>query len=86
MAKQKPVVLTGRIPTLKETEDFYRISKADRKFIEGLVVGRKPKVVVRSPVPTAEKMRIKLGMSKNRSEKIRKIMETPVPRRKRQEA
>jgi hypothetical protein len=42
---------------------------------------RKP-VIVRTPMPTIEEVRMELGMSKKEAMQIRKIMETPVSRRK----
>jgi hypothetical protein len=35
-------------------------------------------VIIRTPVPTVEEMRIRLGMSKRRAEQIKKIMLSPV--------
>ena len=43
-------------------------------------------VIIRTPVPTVEEFRKAIGMSKKRADRIRKIMETPVPRKKKQEA
>jgi hypothetical protein len=40
-------------------------------------------VIIRTSIPTVEETRIRLGMSKAHAERIRNIMETPVPRKKR---
>ena len=56
-----------------------------RRPVEDRYRGRRRNVkpvAVRSPVPTVEETRVRLGISKKRVAEIRKIMETPVPRRK----
>ena len=43
-------------------------------------------VIIRTPVPTVEEFRKAIGMSKKRADRIRKIMEPSVRRKKRKAA
>jgi hypothetical protein len=50
------------------------------------MMAKQEPVIIRNPVPTVEEFRKSIGMSKKRADRIRKIMETPVPRKKREVA
>jgi hypothetical protein len=53
------VILTTPMPTWEETADFYRLSKAQRKFVEGLFEDKTPKRRAGAAAPSSRSAKAK---------------------------